>query len=163
MRGLPRAAVCSPHQRGANLGAWSRLRRACPDSSVVEHFHGKEGVVSSILTRGPGGDHPTRRGSSAGQSARLIIVRSRVRAPPPLPLRDIASPRGSIRAISRAVAPLADTPKTTTYWGMTGMSFPVYSGGPALGRTDSEGGHHERRHRWRLRSPRRPYGPAAVR
>ena len=31
-----------------------------PDSSVVEHFHGKEGVVSSILTRGsaPGGAKP---------------------------------------------------------------------------------------------------------
>ena len=31
--------------------AWAR-----PDSSVVEHFHGKEGVVSSILTRGS--QHP---------------------------------------------------------------------------------------------------------
>ncbi len=30
----------------------ARSRAARPDSSVVEHFHGKEGVVSSILTRG---------------------------------------------------------------------------------------------------------------
>ena len=36
---------------GANGRSRSRQR---PDSSVVEHFHGKEGVVSSILTRGSG-------------------------------------------------------------------------------------------------------------
>jgi hypothetical protein len=34
-----------------------RARRYRPDSSVVEHFHGKEGVVSSILTRGS--QHPS--------------------------------------------------------------------------------------------------------
>ncbi len=33
-----------------------------------------------------------RRGSSVGQSARLIIVRSRVQAPPPLLIREIAEP-----------------------------------------------------------------------
>src|SRR6478752_7187474 len=63
----------------------ARSRAARPDSSVVEHFHGKEGVVSSILTRGS--QHPFLRpdavwqGSSVGESARLIIVRSRVQAP----------------------------------------------------------------------------------
>ena len=50
----------------ARLGFWSVPRRwyslvvarlrVRPDSSVVEHFHGKEGVVSSILTRGS--QHP---------------------------------------------------------------------------------------------------------
>ena len=63
----------------------ARARVARPDSSVVEHFHGKEGVVSSILTRGS--QHPylapdaVWQGSSVGESARLIIVRSRVQAP----------------------------------------------------------------------------------
>jgi hypothetical protein len=35
---------------GANLLFYSEVKR--PDSSVVEHLHGKEKVVSSILTRG---------------------------------------------------------------------------------------------------------------
>ncbi len=30
----------------------SRLNRSCPDSSVVERIHGKDEVVSSILTQG---------------------------------------------------------------------------------------------------------------
>ena len=56
---------------------------------MVEHFHGKEGVASSILARGSlscsTGDCEPWQGSSVGESARLIIVRSRVRAPLLLP------------------------------------------------------------------------------
>ena len=62
--------------------------RGAPLAQSVEHSHGKAGVVSSILT----GGSPWRR-SSVGQSTRLIIVLSRVRVPPPLPIR--GGPRGS--------------------------------------------------------------------
>ena len=41
--------------------------------------------VADFSASGRGFFRFRRRGSSAGQSARLIIVRSRVRAPPPLP------------------------------------------------------------------------------
>ena len=54
---------------------------------MVERLHGKEKVESSILSRGSlAGLVPVsvRRGSSVGQSARLIIVRSRVQTPLPL-------------------------------------------------------------------------------
>ena len=84
LAGVTQLVECQPSKlnvAGSNPVARSIGRY----SSGVEHFHGKEGVVSSILTRGSDVQHPvTRRGSSAGQSARLIIVRSRVRAPPPL-------------------------------------------------------------------------------
>ncbi len=62
-----------------------------PVSSVVEHFHGKEGVFGSIPKRGSqcragsSSARQARRSSSGGQSTRLIIVLSRVRVPPPLP------------------------------------------------------------------------------
>jgi len=38
-----------------SIGAHGTKR---PDSSVVEHFHGKEGVASSILARGSDAFHP---------------------------------------------------------------------------------------------------------
>ncbi len=46
---------------------------------------------------------PLRRGSSAGQSARLIIVRSRGRAPPPLP--SVSKTRSRIDHLSTSEGP----------------------------------------------------------
>ena len=61
-------------------------RHSCSCSSVVEHFLGKEEVAGSSPARGsfsPSLLSPaygeTWQGSSVGESARLIIVRSRVR------------------------------------------------------------------------------------
>ena len=48
--------------------------RSRPDSSVVEHFHGKEGVDSSILSRGSAAgelrwlEHTTHNRGVAGSS-----------------------------------------------------------------------------------------------
>ncbi len=69
-----------------------RLFRVAPIAQSAERLHGKEKVKGSIPFRGSGRGLPVapRRGSSAGQSARLIIVRSRVRAPPPLPIEQVA-------------------------------------------------------------------------
>ncbi len=67
-----------------------RIRLVAPIAQSAERLHGKEKVKGSIPFRGSGRGffRFRRRGSSAGQSARLIIVRSRVRAPPPLPILD---------------------------------------------------------------------------
>ena len=56
-----------------------------PLAQSVEHSHGKAGVAGSIPARGS--LERAWRDSSVGQSARLIIVRSRVRVPVPLPLK----------------------------------------------------------------------------
>ena len=71
---------------------WTAKSFVCPLSSLVEHFLGKEEVVGPIPTGGSVLDHskPDEVGagwlsSSVGESARLIIVRSRVRIPPQLP------------------------------------------------------------------------------
>ncbi|SUZ89416.1 uncharacterized protein METZ01_LOCUS42270 [marine metagenome] len=53
-----------------------------PLAQSVEHSHGKAGVAGSIPARGS--LERAWRDSSVGQSARLIIVRSRVRVPVPL-------------------------------------------------------------------------------
>ena len=76
-------------------------RICCLLSSVAEHFHGKEGVPGSnpgggsdgarrrrcrlwALRPQPTAHGPTRRSSSVGESARLIIERSAVQVRPPL-------------------------------------------------------------------------------
>ena len=46
------AAGSEPQSPDARVFRLPRYAAERPDSSVVEHFHGKEGVVSSILTRG---------------------------------------------------------------------------------------------------------------
>ena len=52
-------------------------------AQLVERLHGKEEVQGS--NPGRGSLERAWRDSSVGQSARLIIVRSRVRVPVPLP------------------------------------------------------------------------------
>ncbi len=84
--------------------AWTDSRNAvaavyphtslAPIAQSVERLHGKEKVYGSIPYWGSGvgassgrvrwGSRARRRGSSGGQSTRLIIVVSRVRVPPPL-------------------------------------------------------------------------------
>ena len=51
----PQGPVSGPASRGRgtpDYARWPATRRSRPLSSVVEHLHGKEGVVSSILTEG---------------------------------------------------------------------------------------------------------------
>src|SRR3954454_8721402 len=60
-----------------------RGREPAPLAQSAERFHGKEKVVSSILTGGS--QARSRRRSSVGQSTRLIIELSWDRSPPPLP------------------------------------------------------------------------------
>ena len=93
-------SLITPHPRGENRSERShggpncqrgsdllRIPLVAPIAQSAERLHGKEKVKGSIPFRGSGRGffRFRRRGSSAGQSARLIIVRSRVRAPPPLP------------------------------------------------------------------------------
>ena len=65
---------------------WPRLEQA-PLAQSAERLHGKEKVVSSILTGARRFDSPAEpwRRSSVGESARLIIERSTVRICPSLP------------------------------------------------------------------------------
>ena len=78
--------------RFPEVRVYPRLSLA-PIAQSAERLHGKEKVYGSIpywgsgvgVSPGPGGGHRfRRRGSSGGQSTRLIIVVSRVRVPPPL-------------------------------------------------------------------------------
>ena len=73
-------------------------------AQLVERLHGKEEVPGS--NPGRGSLERAWRDSSVGQSARLIIVRSRVRVPVPLPL-----PKSSNSAVAIS---------TTSYTGMAG-------------------------------------------
>src|SRR5699024_4256999 len=69
------------------------LDPAAPIAQSAERLHGKEKVKGSIPYRGSTPaelhqelrGHRSRRRSTVGEVERLIIVRSRVRVPPPLP------------------------------------------------------------------------------
>jgi len=53
LRAVRQGVIRSNRRRPDAKVSWCLGKfEVCPDSSVVEHFHGKEGVVSSILTRG---------------------------------------------------------------------------------------------------------------
>src|SRR5699024_7051251 len=75
-----------------------KVHRVALIAQSAERLHGKEKVKGSLPFHGSDGGGGTlsseigpprrsRRGSSAGESARLIIVRSRVRSPPSVPHR----------------------------------------------------------------------------
>ena len=100
----PRRERARPWSAGSRRAAMlARRSAALPRTALLaqsaEHSHGKEGVVGSIPTEGsPTGRGTCRRGqprrrSSVGQSTRLIIGRSSVRARPPLPSSTISSSR----------------------------------------------------------------------
>src|SRR5690606_26918015 len=93
-RSLGKTEVMGPIPIGGSVGARRRVVR---------------GYFSRVSTRHrcDAVRHRTRRGSSAGQSARLIIVRSRVRAPPPLPRTTFVTHVGRRRAHTVGNAPPA--------------------------------------------------------
>src|SRR5690606_41518061 len=90
-----------------------KVHRVALIAQSAERLHGKEKVKGSIPCQGSDGCggpvsfeigplHRSSRGSSDGQSARLIIVRSRVRSPPSVPRR---SPPECTTHIPRARGP----------------------------------------------------------
>ncbi len=91
-----------------------QLRGCAPLAQSVERFHGKEKVSSSILLGGSVACmercfaahlQVARRCSSAGESARLIIARSRVRVSPPLQPSEVGvlARRGRVGVLSEKV------------------------------------------------------------